>query len=210
MNLPILYSFRRCPYAMRARFALKYAGISCEIREVDLKAKPPELIEISPKGTVPVLVFKNGNVLQESMHIIAWAFEQMGGENLSVVQKKEAEILIANNDTAFVKLIHYYKYPERYPEQDTKHTQKKLFEHLGMLDQRLSVHAFLLGQTMTSVDIAIFPFVRQLVQIKPAAFHLPSLQHLLKWLDYFLNHPLFKSIMTNYPPWSPRDKKIVL
>ncbi len=210
MPKPILYTFRRCPYAMRARFALKLANIACVVREVDLKAKPEELLKISPKATVPVLVLENNDLLDESMKIVTWALAVGESFDLTNSDKMRADEIVIDNDTKFVRLINYYKYPERYPEQDLKTSEKELMRYLEKIDERLKEHSFLLGPSMSYADIAVFPFVRQAVQISPEKFQTSSLARLLKWLDYFLMHPLFEQIMIKHRPWMPGDQEISL
>lgn len=201
MDLPLLYSFRRCPYAMRARFALAYAGISYVTREVDLKNKPKSLLSISPKGTVPVLQLPNGDVIDESIKIVEWALQEKGDAPLSETLEVRAQAMIQFNDKEFTKIVHRYKYRDLYPHEEFNHNEEKLHRHFSALNDELAKHQFLLTDTMTKVDIAIFPFVRQVVGIHPEKFALSSLQHLMQWLTHFLQSPYFLSSMTKYPVW---------
>lgn len=208
-TLPILYSFRRCPYAMRARFALKYAGVSCVLREVNLRDKPESLLRSSHKGTVPVLVFPHGEVIEESIKIVEWALEQKGEPQLSPSLEAEAQALIQFNDTEFVKIAHRYKYRDKYPEADFHPNEQKLYQHLATLNHRLSSRSFLIADNITKADIAVFPFIRQVVQIAPEKFAMSSLQQLMQWLNNFLQLPLFEYIMFNHAVWVPGDSDVI-
>lgn len=207
MTLPILYSFRRCPYAMRARFALKMAGITCALREVDLKNKTESLLTISPKGTVPVLVLPSGRILDESLHIIEWALEKKDDAPLDESLEAKAQTIIRLNDTQLVGIAHRYKYCDKYPDVDFAVTEKNLYEHLEKFDHLIGDKQFFLGDTLTKADIAIFPFIRQIVQIAPEKFAQPSLKNLMRWLDSFLKHPIFSQVMAKYPVWRAGDEE---
>jgi glutathione S-transferase len=167
MTLPILYSFRRCPYAMRARLALWVAGIAVELREVKLAAKPQELIAASPKATVPVLVLADGTVVDESLAIMRWALAQndpegwLAGDDMA---------LIAVNDGAFKHHLDRAKYPGRYDEDGVTDHRAEGLALLAPLETRLERAAYLCGPSRTVTDIALFPFIRQFAAIEPAWF----------------------------------------
>lgn len=201
--LPILYSFRRCPYAMRARFALKYAGVTCLLREISLKDKPSAMLIISPKGTVPVLQLEN-KVIDESMEIIRWALNQNDPEGfLKLDDKSEhlAKQIIENNDNHFVITLSHYKYRDRYPEIIFTDTNKKMHDHLNELETLLKEHDFLLAKHPTMADIALFPFIRQLFRINEQEFLSWHYINLKKWLHFFLEHQAFAACMKKYPLW---------
>ena len=211
---PILYSFRRCPYAMRARMALWSAGISCELREVKLAAKPPELIEASEKATVPVLVLPDGQVLDESLDIMRWALNQNDPEGwLKGVDKG----LIDRNDGPFKRDLDRYKYPTRYPDEiggdedefRLRHRANGL-EVLRDLNARLADQNQLCGDTRTMTDIALFPFIRQFANTDRAWFDAQDLPHLQGWLEGHLQSDLFKSIMAKYAVWQSGDEPVFL
>src|SRR5690606_16001111 len=122
----------------------------------------------------------------------------------------QAQEIVATNDSMFVRIINHYKYPERYPGQNVYVTKVNLYHHLEKLNQMVHAQKFLLNETLTKADIAVFPFVRQVVQIAPAEFHIPSLKDLMLWLDYFLKHPLFEQIMAKHPVWQKDDTDILL
>ena len=195
-SFPILYSFRRCPYAIRARLALYSAKIVHEHREVDLKNKPMEMLELSPKGTVPVLQLEDGTVLEQSLDIMNWALKE------PLLSAEDAQ-LITENDTTFKKALDRYKYPGRYPDEEGSHDRDQGEIFLQKLEMRLN--PFLTGNTLTLLDMAIFPFVRQFAAVDPEWFDAQSYPRLKKWLDTFVSSPLFQQVMREYLPWSPGD-----
>ncbi|MBL0942652.1 MAG: glutathione S-transferase N-terminal domain-containing protein, partial [Alphaproteobacteria bacterium] len=166
MNHPILYSFRRCPYAMRARMALNYAQISYEIREIDLRAKPLDLLKASPKGTVPVMVMSNKTVLEQSIDIMRWAVEQNDPEGWWPDQRNIQEkmlSLIYQNDNKFKTALDHYKYPERFLALlPSSFHQAEAF--LNKLELKLKINRFLFSAQVSIADIALFPFIRQFAQ----------------------------------------------
>lgn len=198
-QFPILYSYRRCPYAMRARMALKYANISVEIREISLREKPPSMLNISPKGTVPVLLLENGTVLEESLDIMRWALHQRDIEGWLEVDSTALQALIAESDSRFKWALDRYKYPERYPEnpQFFYRTQGEVF--LQTLEKLLSVHACLLSERISMADIAIFPFIRQFAAVDAAWFAEANYPKLRAWLASLVESGLFVSIMQKQP-----------
>jgi glutathione S-transferase len=198
MTLPILYSFRRCPYAMRARMALLVSGTLCEIREVVLRAKPPELIAASPKATVPVLVLPDGRVLDQSLAIARWA---LAGHDPEGWLAGDDAALIAANDGAFKHHLDRYKYPERHGSDAHAHRAAGC-AWLAGLEDRLSAHDNLCGDAVTLTDIAIFPFVRQFAAVEPTWFAAQPLGRVRDWLGRQLATPLFATAMTKLPQWS--------
>ena len=202
VNKPILYSYRRCPYAMRARMALAYAGIPVEIREISLKEKPSSMIAISPKATVPVLQYDK-LVLEQSLDIMKWALSQhdpdgwLTKENAVVVNA-----IIDRNDNDFKKILDQYKYPGRFPELNTKDVlAKALSEHLIPLNDQLNKTQFLLGAKLSMADIAIFPFIRQFHMVDEALFSLYQLGALKKWLNDRIESELFLNVMQKHSVW---------
>jgi glutathione S-transferase len=198
MILPILYSFRRCPYAMRARMALLVSETRCEIREVVLRAKPPELIAASPKATVPVLVLSDGLVLDQSLEIARWALARHDPEAWLA---GDDAALIAAHDATFKHHLDRYKYPERHGSDAHAHRAAAV-GWLVALEDRLARHANLCGETRTLADVAIFPFVRQFAAVDPAWFAAQPLGRVQAWLARHLATPLFERAMTKLPPWS--------
>lgn len=202
MTLPILYSYRRCPYAMRARMALKYAGVAVEIREIALRDKPAHLLQISPKGTVPVLLTTQGVVLEQSLDIMHWALQQSDPDGWLSADAAQTQQLITENDTSFKQALDRYKYAIRFPEQpmETYRSQGEVF--LAKLEQQLANTAFLMGNKLTLADIAIFPFIRQFSAVDAVWFESADYPKLKAWLGLMLNSTLFNSIMDKYPVYS--------
>ncbi|MDQ6980482.1 MAG: glutathione S-transferase [Ghiorsea sp.] len=197
---PILYTFRRCPYAMRARLALTYVEMRLEYREIMLKNKPQAMLDVSPKGTVPVLVLENGEIIDESLDIMLWALQQSDPENW-LQHKEEAFILIEENDNTFKPWLDRYKYADRFPEQTQTfyRTQGELFLH--KLENKLSQFTFLFGNQPTLADFAIFPFVRQFASVDKAWFNQSAYPKLQKWLNSHLESSLFEKTMVKRPVW---------
>ncbi|MBL4693586.1 MAG: glutathione S-transferase [Magnetovibrio sp.] len=195
---PVLYSFRRCPYAMRARMAVLQSGIHCEICEVVLRDKPAKLLEISPKGTVPVLRTVEGDVIEESLDIMMWALNQrddagwLSPQNASL---DDALDLIRQNDTKFKHHLDRYKYPTRYDGVDAVDHKLKGQVFLADLDQRLSNTAYLFGAKISLADIAIAPFVRQFAFVDKDDFDSNSFANLQRWLADFLASSTFTRVM---------------
>jgi len=194
----LLYSFRRCPYAMRARMAVAYSGAEVELVEVSLKAKPPEMLERSPKGTVPVLVLDD-QVLEQSLDIMRWALAQNDPHDWSMTcdspaQQQIAE-LIAENDSTFKTVLDRYKYAVRYPEFSQEHYRAQGEVFLSKLEGLLRDRDCLLTHHLTLADIALAPFVRQFCGVDPDWFWQSPYPRLQAWLQRFLDSELFKQAM---------------
>lgn len=196
-ELPILYSFVRCPYAMRARYALVKKRINSILREVDLKNKPRELLEISPKGTVPVLLLQDGNVIEESMDIVNFA------SNKGKIEKGDLEMIRAN-DREFVRLLKIYKYPDRYPDESKNEALQEIITNFfDKYEDILSKQNFLCGDKMTITDIAIFPFVRQFSKVDLDWFHNSKYIKIIEWLNIFINDADFVNlVMKKHKAWN--------
>lgn len=200
---PVLYSFRRCPYAMRARLALAAAGQAVELREVALKAKPPELLEASAKGTVPVLVQADGALLEESLEIMRWALEQADPLGWLQADRADTAALIAQNDGPFKRHLDRFKYPDRYGEVEPMEHRAAALAILREWDQRLAVGGWLLGAQATLADWALLPFVRQFRLADPDGFVAePGLESLKDWLTRFESSTLLTRVMDS--PWAER------
>ena len=209
--LPVLYSFRRCPYAIRARLALKAARVPVELREVVLRDKPAAMLTISPKGTVPVLQLPDGRVIDESLEIMHWALLQSDPEGwLAQHDATPGHALIATNDGPFKVLLDRYKYPERHPGQTAlDHRQQAIVLFIAELDQRLSQQPFLLGAQASLVDMAIAPFIRQFAQVDADWFAKASFVALRRWLEGIVGSPRFESVMARHPAWRSGDTPTV-
>lgn len=201
MKLPILYSYRRCPYAMRARMALDDAGIAVEIREVSLKQKPPHMLLVSPKGTVPVMVLPDGRVLEQSLDIMRWALQQRDASSWLDCDMEQAMLLVAENDGTFKQHLDRYKYADRFPEYPSEHYRAQGEIFLAKLEQYLQGDDFLLGDAIRFADIAIFPFIRQFAAVDPVWFESACYPRLKLWLQYFIESELFQRIMVKYPTY---------
>lgn len=205
-NYPILYSFRRCPYAMRARLAIASSVITIEFREILLRNKPQQLIDISPKGTVPVLQLHEGKIIEESLDIMYWALSQSDKNNwLDNHIIKDIQQLIQWNDTEFKYSLDRYKYADRYPEYDEKYYREKSEPFLIELEARLCSHSFLCSDNVSLADIAIFPFIRQFSNVDSDWFLTSKYQKLHLWLNKFIESNLFTSIMQKYPAWDANE-----
>lgn len=188
---PILYSFRRCPFAMRARLALAVSATGVERREVRLSAKPAELLAASPKGTVPVLVLPDACVIDESLDIMRWT---LGLSDLEAWLDRADDALIAVNDGSFKHDLDRYKYPERHGADPLVHRAQGL-QFLCEIDGRLSGGGHVGGSARGFTDAAIVPFVRQFAAVDRVWFEAQPLPHLRRWLDAYLGSALFQSIM---------------
>ena len=192
-----LFSFRRCPYAIRARMALYISGLSYEHIEVDLKNKPPEMLEISPSQTVPVLrIEEEEDAIDESLDIMIYALEQHDPEgwlDLTDLERRETFFLVEQNDDEFKGWLDRYKYFIRFPEQSQAYYRAKGEEILAHLDERINVNGYLINNRPTLADYAIFPFIRQWHNVDKTA--IAPYTHLLKWLDKMLNLNVFIEVI---------------
>ncbi|WBH18284.1 glutathione S-transferase [Sphingomonas radiodurans] len=206
MAIPVLYSFRRCPYAMRARLALAVSGIRYELREVKLSNKPKELFAASPKGTVPGLVLPNGTVIDESLEIMHWALAVADPE---CWRARDDPALIASFDGGFKHDLDRYKYFERYKSDRFAHRESGL-ALLNEIDGRLAGGRQLCGSLRGLADVAIMPFVRQFAAVDRQWFDAQPLPRLQKWLAGHLASDLFNAIMVRHAPWSAGDRPSVV
>jgi len=193
MPLPILYSFRRCPYAMRARLALTYSAIELEHREILLKDKPQEMLEASPKATVPVLVLPDGTVIDESLEIMHWALDQHDPNGWREAYNQG---LITDNDTWFKHALDRYKYPNRYPDEDCSGALDECLRFLEKIEEYLKNQ-----NRATLTDMATFPFVRQFSKVEPDMFKGLPYERVKTWLDSHLDSDLFQKIMMKHSVW---------
>ncbi|MBT3652498.1 MAG: glutathione S-transferase [Euryarchaeota archaeon] len=204
MTKPILYSFRRCPYAMRARMSLLESGVEVELREVILRDRPEHMMEISPKGTVPVLLLSDGTVIEESLDIMLWSLD----ESWLAGDWKE---LIDVNDGDFKHHLDRYKYNNRYENvlSSEEHREHAL-SILKTYDERLSNQAYLCGDSISLADLALSPFVRQFANTDRGWFDQLPLLHLHDWLIGILEGDLFKSCMVKHKQWQNGQVPIYL
>ena len=200
----VLYSFRRCPYAMRARLALRVSGVTYEHREVALKAKPPEMLAASPKGTVPVLCLDTGEVLDQSLDIMWWALRQNdphGWLPLTPEALCDAQDVIAVSDGAFKANLDRYKYPQRFGLMEGVRHRDEAAAWLLTLDTRLHSQAFLSGKRWGLLDACVAPVVRQFARTDRAWFDAQPWPQLAQWLVAFENSEAFAAVMHKHPLW---------
>lgn len=210
MTRPILYSFRRCPYAMRARLGLHAAQIKVELREILLRDKPELFLARSPKGTVPVLDLGD-KVIDESHDILKWALAHNdpddmhhGGADLPAMHA-----LIAQSDIQFKPMLDRYKYPSRYELENGVSARDSALPFLNMLNDRLADGGFLFHGRMSVADLGIWPFIRQFAHVDRDWFWAQDRPYLIAWLDYFLASDRFKAIMPKFTPWADGDAPII-
>lgn len=206
---PVLYSFRRCPYAMRARMALLYSGVRVSLREVLLRQMPAELLASSPKGTVPVLILADGRVIEQSRDIMTWALARHDPHCWLPADgdcsRRDIDTLIDENDNDFKPLLDRYKYAERYPQHSREVYRGAGEGFLRGLDGRLADTGWLTGDAMTLADVAIFPFVRQFAHVDRDWFAAAPYPHVRAWLAGLLDSELFLGVMKKYPVWQAGD-----
>ena len=203
MLKPILYSFKRCPYAVRARIALKLANIQCELREVRLNNKPDHMLEISPKGTVPVLILED-KVIDESIEIINWVLDKIDvfKGNIDKTQIELTESLISIFDDKFKYHLDRYKYSNRYKDSDLEFHRNACFQILLELENIIANDAWIFGDKLNKLDISILPFIRQYKIADIIWFDAQSdINKVQKILNNFIDSSLFKEIMLNYKEW---------
>lgn len=200
MMLPVLYSYRRCPYAMRARMALRYAVIAVEIREIALRDKPKEMLKLSPKATVPVLLLQDGTVIEQSLDIMYWALQHKDKDGW-LADSIMTQQLIAENDGSFKQVLDKYKYAIRFPEQSAEAYRVEGEVFLQKLETLLGQSQFLLKNQISLADIAIFPFIRQFSSVDNAWFETAPYPKLKVWLRNLVESELFVSIMEKQPTY---------
>jgi glutathione S-transferase len=213
---PLLYTYRRCPYAMRARMALLVAGVPFDAQEIVLRDKPATLLEASPKGTVPVLVLTDGGVIEQSWDIVRWALTQPNHADSELAwwhgaQEPRNATLLQLNDGAFKYHLDRYKYPERFSTEQhvgihdvrAHHRTQAVQALLEPLEMRLADAAFLGGESPCATDLGIFPFIRQFAAIDPTWFDHQPLGQVQRWLAHWLQSPLFNACMAKLPANRP-------
>ncbi len=207
----ILYSFRRCPFAMRGRMALKVSGVDLEHREILLRDKPDSMVKASPKATVPVVILKDGTVIEESLDVISWALARNDPLGWLDCDRDKADALISENDGPFKHHLDRYKYASRYKEDakrgdiDLEH-RKQAEKFIAKLETNLLANKtqgpnFLIGTRQSIADIAIFPFIRQFANADKDWWNKAPYPHVQDWLNYHIASDLFISIMGKHPIW---------
>ena len=199
---------------MRARLGLVFAGLQVELREIVLKNKPPQMLAISPKGTVPVLELLDSDgrqlqVIEESRDILEWALQQSDPHGLLNTDLAEASALIERNDNEFKHWLDRYKYADRHPERSQLEYRQQGEVFLQALENLLSQNTFLLGERISIADIGIMPFVRQFAHVDREVFYSLPYPKLQKWLTTWLEHPVFQQVMVKYQPWQEGDDIVI-
>ena len=208
MKYPILYSFKRCPYAIRARMALKLTNVKCEIREVRLNNKPKHMLEVSPKGTVPVLIL-NDRTIEESMEVIEWALNQKNvfEGNLNKNEIKISYEFIERFDDQFKYHLDRYKYASRYENIDEIHHRRKYEKILLEIEELISDEGWFFGKKINKLDISILPFIRQFRIADPNWFdNHKELTKVKNYLHNFLASKILKDVMINYDVWTEESE----
>lgn len=208
MTRPVLYSFRRCPYAMRARLAIAACGPEVELREVILRDKAPEFLATSPTATVPCMRLPDGTVIDESLDIMIWATARNDPQGLRVPDRgtyAQMLDLVERCEDEFKGHLDRYKYASRYEDVDGTEQRAKASEYLIELDSLLDGSPFLFGARRSFADIGIAPFVRQFAHVDLDWFNAQDWPDLIRWLDDFKASEAFKSVMTKYPRWNAGD-----
>jgi len=213
-TLAILYSLQNCPYAMRARLALLLAQQKVQIRAITMKDKPAEMLLASPKGTVPVLVVDEAQVIDESLDVMLWALNRNDPENLLFSHDPKAlpEMLkvIQENDAEFKPNLEKYKRAKRFHGSDEETCRLECEPFIQALEQRLSKHDFLMGSTPSLLDFALLPFIRQFSRVNKPIFSHERYTNLRRWLSYHLQSRLFSRAMFKYPLWLDNQEENLL
>ena len=205
MPYPILYSYRQCPYAMRARLALAVANIDYELREISLQDKPKSFLQLSPKGTVPVLCCPDGSVIDESLDILHWVFSQHDRERwmpLQVNLRQEMENIIGKVSKEFSPYVYRYRFFEKFPEKSQQDYLSLCTQFLYKLDKRLTHSKFLLLQHPSYVDFAVLPFVYQFKLAANEVLNFSKYPNVARWLEAFESSKLIEHVMIEAPLWS--------
>ncbi len=212
--LPILYSFRRCPYAMRARLGIYYSGIEVELREVVLRDKPASMIGYSPKGTVPVLIQTDGTVIDESIDIVRWALDVSDPHKMvttfSEDQLPAINSLIDENDSEFKGWLDRYKYADRHPDFPVSYYREKGELFVKKLETLLQQSNYLFSSSISIADIAIAPFIRQFAHVDKTWFDNSGYPEVRTWLTAIIESVAFKHIFKKYPQWKSGDQATIL
>lgn len=199
---PLLYSFRRCPYAMRARLSIIASGSNVILREIILRNKPEPMLVASPKGTVPVLILPDSQVIDESLDIMTWALNQ--DDPMQLLSHRD-DALIAHNDGPFKQALDHFKYPTRYDLTDIEAPRGEGLKHLQNIDVMLDGQKYLAGGAPGFTDFATFPFIRQFSMVDKDWYATQQLPRLKPWLKSLLESKWFETAMVKHSPWQDGD-----
>lgn len=210
---PVFYSLRNCPYAMRARMAIYQSGQAVQLRELCLDSKPVEFLTVSPKGTVPVLVLPNGDVFEQSLQIMRWAFSTHDPDNYLLADKdhKQQQMLelIDLFDEKFISSLENYRSAKRYHDDSLLHWRENCEHYLQLLEQRLLQHRYLFSDNPTLADLAIIPFIRQLARVERQWYLASPYPSVRNWLNRYLQSPMFSKVMAKFPLWSAKEQPVI-
>ena len=213
MSLPILYSLRQCPYAMRARMGLLLAKQSVILRDIVVKNIPTEMLAASPKATVPVLVLSDSSVIDESLDIMLWALKRTDPNNLLYNHEPDALdnmlALINRNDNEFVEALKMYKAAARYHDSNIESCRHQCEPFIGYLEESLTNHNYIMGDSLSLVDYAVFPFIRQFSRVDRKWYLRAPYPKLRRWLDKHYQNPIFTKAMTKYAQWLDSNAVII-
>lgn len=213
MSLPILYSLRRCPYCIRARLALLLSHQPVMLRDVVTANLPDEMLSVSPKGTVPVLVCNDSAVIDESLDIMIWALEQSDPSNLLLNDRPDEfqtmMTLINRNDTEFIVALDKYKIAARYHHSNEIDYRDQCEQFITKLESRLNEHEYLIGDSPSLADYAVLPFIRQFSRVDRQWYLSASYPNLQRWLTAHYENPLYSKAMTKYPLWLDSHKEFL-
>lgn len=204
---PILYSFRRCPYAIRARYTLSLLNIKVEIREVVLRNKPEALLRLGGRSSVPQMICEQGVRYPESMDIICWAMARKQNANIySKPQEREIAAWLFQTDHRFKFWLDKYKYADRHPDFSQEYYRSQGERFLRRLESKLSKQAFLLGDEMSMADVLVFPFIRQFRGVDNTWFDQSQYTSVKLWLNQIIEDKTFEKVMIKLPPWQEGDE----
>lgn len=211
--LPIIYSLRNCPYAMRARLAIFKAQQTVLLRDLVLSNKPAEMIAVSPKGTVPVLVLTNGRVIEESLEVMLWALQQTDPDDLFHCDDEGALpvmlSLISTFDNDFKTSLEAYKCAKRYQEYNVDECRIVCLQYIEQLEQRLTEHRFLMSDKESLADIALVPFIRQFARVERQWYLQSPYPKVRRWLNSYLQSPVFTKVMAKHPLWVDNHEDVL-
>ena len=213
MALPVLYSLRNCPYAMRARLAIYASGQLVQLRDLVLSDKPPEMLIESPKGTVPVLVTVDNEVVDESLAIMLWAFSQ--SDPADYLNKNDETSLtemfsiISRFDNEFKRHLEKYRCSKRYHEPSLDEDRQKCEYYLAELELRLRKHQYLMSDTPSLTDLALMPYVRQFARVERQWYLQSPYPKLRQWLNGYLQSRMFSKVMAKHPLWLEAKEEVI-
>ncbi len=208
MTLPILYSLRHCPFAMRARLAIFKSKKAVELRDVKLTDKPVAMLNASPKGTVPILVVAPAQVIDESLDVMLWSLGKSDPDNL-LCNLPDLLAFINVYDSEFKPCIERYKAAKRYHEPNVNDCREACEVHIQDLEKRLSEHAYIFGERESLADIAILPFIRQFAKVERQWYVQSSYVNVKRWLNAYLQSRMFNKVMAQYSVWEEGSEVVI-